>query len=220
MKLAQLVSVAAVLVGLAPLKPLSAQSTSVAEPGDIVRVDGAVTLDGHDFDASVAPTFMKDNSVLRTADGRAEVLLSKGVALRLGQQSSFRMIRRRLGDVRVEMLGGTAFVIAAAVPKEHSVTIACEDAITPSDAGVYRFDAYPAWAAGDGHCRLKVYKGSADVRLATLNVLVKSGQTRNMQSECGDHIPTFPFKIDDADALNESTGAFRSGWVPENRANR
>ena len=43
---------------------------------------------------------------LRTEEGRAEVLLTPGVFLRLGENSSFRMITNRLIDTRLEFLSG------------------------------------------------------------------------------------------------------------------
>ena len=49
---------------------------------------------------------VKENQQLRTEEGRAEVLLTPGVFLRLGENSSFRMITNRLIDTRLELLSG------------------------------------------------------------------------------------------------------------------
>src|ERR1039458_7667041 len=45
---------------------------------------------------------VKENQQLKTEEGRAEVLLTPGVFLRLGENSSFRMITNRLIDTRLE----------------------------------------------------------------------------------------------------------------------
>ncbi len=190
------------------LIPLSAQSWTANESSKIKHVEGAVYLNGHNASESSG---IPDNSVLRTGEGRAEILLTTSVILWLGEESSCRIIVNRLGDIRVEILGGSAFVVAASVPKQLSVTIACEDVITPSDQSVSRFDANPAWAAGHNVCRLKVYRGSADVRLATLNTVVTCGRMMNLSRECADMIPINDFNIDDEDRLDER-GFFRSGW--------
>src|SRR5580698_6658689 len=41
---------------------------------------------------------------LRTADGRAEVLLTPGVFIRLGEKSAIRMLANDLGDTQVALL--------------------------------------------------------------------------------------------------------------------
>ena len=53
---------------------------------------------------------VKEKMVLRTAEGRAEVLLPPGVFLRMGETASFRMISNRLIDTRIELLTGSAVV--------------------------------------------------------------------------------------------------------------
>ena len=49
---------------------------------------------------------IKENQVLRTEEGRAEVLLTPGVFLRAGENTSFRMITNRLIYTRLEFLSG------------------------------------------------------------------------------------------------------------------
>jgi len=46
---------------------------------------------------------IKENQEFRTEDGRAEILLTPGVFLRLGENSSVRMLSTRLTDTRVEV---------------------------------------------------------------------------------------------------------------------
>ena len=85
-----------------------------AHSGVIQVVDGRAYLN----DKAVAPKFgqfpdIKQDQVFRTAEGRAEVLLTPGVFLRMGENSSIRMVstqphryargspeRRRDGGVR------------------------------------------------------------------------------------------------------------------------
>ncbi len=188
---------------------LSAQSSISNQSIKIGHVEGVVYVDGHSASDS---SRIRDNSVLRTDRGRAKISLTKSVVLLLGQESSFRTIINRLGDIRIEMISGSGFV-ATSVPEQLSVTISCEDVVTPSNESVLRFDANPTWAAGHNVCRLKVYRGSADVRLASLNTSVASGRMMDLSRECADMIPINDFNINDADRLNERTGFFRSGWT-------
>jgi hypothetical protein len=111
---------------------------------------------------------VKENQQLKTGEGRAEVLLTPGVFLRLGENSSFRMITNRLIDTRLEFLSGAAIVEAADIGKDNSVTIVYRDAtVHPVKKGVYQLDA-------DGN-ELRVYDGVAEVTAGDQTVEVKEG---------------------------------------------
>src|SRR6185503_4953642 len=104
---------------------------------------------------------------------RAEVLLTPGTVLRLGEATSFKLITNRLIDTRLEMLTGSATVVVMEVAKEASVTIVYKDSeVTFAKAGIYRFDAEPG--------RVKVFKGAADVKTGTTVVNVAQGKALTM----------------------------------------
>jgi len=111
---------------------------------------------------------VKENQQLKTEEGRAEVLLTPGVFLRLGENSSFRMITNRLIDTRLEFLAGAAVVEAEDIAKDNSVTVVYGNAtIHPTKKGVYRFDSGPG--------ELRVYDGLAEVTAGDQTVEVKEG---------------------------------------------
>ena len=111
---------------------------------------------------------VKENQQLKTEEGRAEVLLTPGVFLRLGENSSLRMIANRLIDTRLEFLSGTAIVEAEDIGKDNSVTLAYRDAtIHPLKKGLYRFDSGPS--------ELRVYDGVAEVTAGDRTVEVREG---------------------------------------------
>ncbi len=84
-----------------------AQSITSAHSGTLHYFEGDVSIDGTQVQSKVGRfSEIKEQGVLRTAQGRAEVLLTPGVFLRLGEQSSFKMISNQLSDTRVEMLTG------------------------------------------------------------------------------------------------------------------
>src|SRR5262244_1544627 len=56
---------------------------------------------------------------LRTEHGRAEVLLTPGVFLRIGEDSTIRMLSSKFSDTRIELLGGSA-ILEANEPRADS----------------------------------------------------------------------------------------------------
>jgi FecR protein len=217
MKSMRVSGLAAAVLSFAALEG-RAQPARPAKSGLSLRIEGKVYVDGQSVDQSRSqPTEIRENSLLSTGEGRAELILGPGVTLRLSENSSLRTVSNATGAPRIEILTGSAFIVADGIPKDSRITVVCEDAVTLSNPGAYRFDANPTWASPDKVCRLKTYKGAADVRLATVNVLVKSGETINLSRACQDMIPTNEFDINDADRLDESTHYFRFGWIVGNR---
>ena len=145
-----------------------AQSAVIsARSGLIHYVEGQVYVgsDLVDTKFGVFPE-VKENQILKTEDGRAEVLLTPGVFLRVGENSSFRMITNRLIDTRLDFLSGSAVVEAEDIGKDNSVTLVYKDAtVHPARKGIYRFDA----SAGE----LRVYAGVAEVTAGGQTVEVK-----------------------------------------------
>jgi hypothetical protein len=118
---------------------------------------GKVTLDGADVELKFGNfPRIREGSVLAAEDGRAEVLLSPGVFLRIGENSAIKMVSDRLTDTRLQLLQGSAVVECGELSKGDSVTIAQKAAtITIAKEGLYRVDNEPPL--------VKVYDGEADV---------------------------------------------------------
>src|SRR5437016_9149998 len=124
----------------------SAQSVISAKSGLIHYAEGRVYL-GDQLVENKFGNFpdIKENAQLRTKDGRAEVLLTPGVFLRISENSSFRMVTNRLIDTRLELLTGSAVVEADEVAKDTNVTIVVRQAaVLIAKHGLYRFDMEPA----------------------------------------------------------------------------
>ena len=144
----RLLAGSAVLMGLSGFTAL-AQSVISAKSGLIHYVEGRVLLADQPVESHLG-TFpdIKENAQLRTEEGRAEVLLTPGVVLRVGESSAIRMVTNRLIDTRVEFLSGSALVEAADLPKDNGVTIVYNDyAVRIVKKGLYRFDSEPAQVA-------------------------------------------------------------------------
>jgi hypothetical protein len=170
-----------------------AQRVVSARSGTVNLTEGLVQLDGRKLESSITRyPEVKEGSVLRTEDGRAEVLLTPGVTLRLGDHSSFKMMTNRLIDTRLELLGGSAVVEAGEVGKDTSVTLVVNGAaVSLPKAGIYRFDFDPA--------QLKVFKGEAAVQAGMETTLVGSGRVCPLG---GNAVAVARFQTADTDALD------------------
>src|SRR5260370_23254942 len=80
-----------------------AQSVISAHSGVIHYTEGKVLVNDKAYETKTSEFGdLKENSVLKTEEGRAEMLLTPGVFLRLGENSSVRMTSNRLSDTRGE----------------------------------------------------------------------------------------------------------------------
>src|SRR5581483_11977315 len=88
--------------------------------------------------------------------GKAEVLLSPGVIVRVGDNSELRMVSPELVNPKVELLRGEAMVEVDYKPKEARLDVLERGANTSLlKEGLYRFDADEA--------RIQVIDGKAEV---------------------------------------------------------
>ncbi len=152
----------------------SAQYMISAHAGVVQYVEGRAYLN----DQVVEPKFgqfpdIKENQEFRTEEGRAEILLTPGVFLRLGENSSIRMLSTRLTDAKVEVLSGSAMIECSEVPKESSIQAVYKgNAIRFEKQGLYRIDTEPA--------RFRVYEGEAVVTDASGQLVLKGGKQTNL----------------------------------------
>jgi len=157
--------------------PLYAQPVVSAKSGLVSYVEGKVFVGDQEVQPSLTSfPDVKENMVLHTTEGRAEILLTPGVFLRVGENSSFRMITNRLIDTRLELLTGSAVVEADEVAKDTNLTIVANKAtILIAKHGLYRFDMEPA--------RLKVFDGIASVTTGAQTTPVAAGKMLSLDSE-------------------------------------
>jgi hypothetical protein len=144
-----------------------------AHSGTLHYFEGDVSIDGVQAQSKVGRfTEMKEQQVLRTAQGRAEVLLTPGVFLRVGENTSIKLLDNRLVSTRVELLSGTAMVESddpQLTIKDSPVTMIYKDyQIQMLKHGVIEISSDPAI--------LKVFKGEAVVNTADLRANVKEGR--------------------------------------------
>ncbi len=156
------------LVCLAPVAP--AQTIVSAHSGVVNYFEGSVLVDG----AALEHKFgrfdeIKPGSELRTNEGRAEILLTPGVILRIDENSAIRMVSNKLADTRLELVGGAAMLDSRNAAPGAPVVIAYKNfQMQFARAGHYRLDSQPA--------QLQVAEGEADVLLRDKSVTIKAGQ--------------------------------------------
>jgi FecR protein len=141
-----------------------------------VQVDGvAVTMPAKEKMFSSLPE-VKKGSTLTTTEGRAELLLAPGVALRIGEDSAFKMIDSNLADTKLELLKGVAIVEVLEVVKDSLVTVHVGSAAVQfRKPGMFRLHA-------SEKSELLVYEGHAEVTLAGQRKSVKKGNAVSLEN--------------------------------------
>jgi len=121
--------------------PAAAASNPV--PGALNYVEGQVAIAGQAVTPqSVGSAQIKPNQVLDTGQGRAEVLLTPGVFLRVGDNSAVRLVSPDLANTRVEVLRGQAFVEVTELFKDNNLWVLMDGSSTRLDKqGLYSFNA-------------------------------------------------------------------------------
>jgi len=167
-----------ILTGLAlaalAVAPGFAQSVISAHSGVIHYTEGKILVDDKDLSTKASEfADLKENSVLKTEEGRAEILLTPGVFLRVGEQSAVKMLSNHLSDTRVELLSGEGLVEADEILKDNQVTMVYKNAtVAITKRGLFDFDT--------SLNRLRVYDGEVIVKNPSGQLTAKKGQEVNL----------------------------------------
>ena len=118
-------------------------SPNMAVPGTVNYIEGQVAVNGSDLMKSraMAPAVLQPGQAVDTRDGKAEILLSPGVFVRIARNSGLRMISPDLVDPRVEVTHGELMVEVDQKLKDARVDVVTRglDA-SILKSGLYRFD--------------------------------------------------------------------------------
>jgi len=194
--------VAGLAVGFLVAGSASAQYVISAHSGVIQYVEGTAYLN----DKPVQPRAgefpdIRENQVFRTEQGMAEVLLTPGVFLRLGENSSVKMVSAKLSDTRVEVLGGSAMVECDDLAKDNAIMLLYKgNSIYLTKHGLYRVDAEQGL--------FKVYDGEAIVKAESGQLTLHKGK----QTSLNGVLMAENFDVKDEDALYRWSDR-RSGYL-------
>lgn len=138
-----------------------------ANPGTVNYLQGQVSIDNQRLSATSSGTaVLGPNQSLTTGNGKAEVLLTPGVFLRVGDNSDVKMISPDLANTRVELDRGEAIVEVAEIHPANDISVSEDGSITQlQKTGLYDFDA--------DHAQVRVFKGQATVQDNDQRVKVK-----------------------------------------------
>jgi hypothetical protein len=116
---------ALVLVSLAALcAPAFGQGANHARPGTLNYVEGQASIDGRQVSSrSVGTAEVEAGQHLATGDGKAEILLTPGVFLRLDKDSSVKMVSPDLTHTEVLLDRGRASVEADQLYPQNTILI-------------------------------------------------------------------------------------------------
>ena len=135
------------VVGLAlaivPGALMAAPTGSTAQPGTVNYVEGQVTINGKTLShVQNGSTALAAGQTLSVANGKAEILLTPGSFLRVGNGADVRMVSTDLADPQVEIARGEALVEVNYKPKAERLDVreAGADTLLLKE-GLYRFNA-------------------------------------------------------------------------------
>ena len=145
-----------VLAALLSVPALAAPGT--ATPGTLNFVEGQASIQDQPVTSkSVGQATLEPGQVITTGnDGRAELLLTPGVFLRLGRNSAVKMISPDITNTQVQVEKGRAEVEVAELHKQNDLQVQEANATTRLlKKGLYDFSA--------DQDQVRVFKGQAQV---------------------------------------------------------
>jgi FecR protein len=138
-----------------------------AVPGTLNYVEGQASIGNQTLDAqSIGSTELQTGQSIQTQNGKAEVLLTPGVFLRIGDNSSVKMLSPSLTYTEVDLTRGQAMVEVAEIMPQNDLRVVEDGAATQLlKTGLYGFDANTR--------QVRVFDGQAMVLQGDQQVRVK-----------------------------------------------
>jgi hypothetical protein len=132
-------------------------------------VEGQASIDNQTLQSNdIGSAQLQAGQTLSTANGKAEVLLTPGVFLRVGSNSSVQMISPNLATTEVTVDQGSAMLEVSQIYPQNDIRIN-EDGATAriQKTGLYAFDATQG--------QIRVFDGKTEVLDGDRHVTVKGG---------------------------------------------
>ncbi|MFY9912375.1 MAG: hypothetical protein WAK56_21210 [Candidatus Sulfotelmatobacter sp.] len=140
-----------------------------AVPGTINYVEGQANIGNETLDQkSVGKTTLEDGQTLDVDHGKVEILLTPGVFLRVGDNSSVTILSNGLANTEVRLDRGHAIVEVDDIYKQNDLRVIEGDVVTRMvKPGLYDFNLRQG--------ELRVFDGQAEVQDGDKQVKVKGG---------------------------------------------
>ena len=146
------------LLSLATLSATAfGQTANSASPGTLNYIEGQASIEGRSLSSqSVGNTKLEAGQVLATANGKAEILLTPGIFLRLGNDSTVQMVSTDLTHTEVKLEQGRANVEVDQIYPQNTILVDLKNGQTQLlKNGLYAFDA--------ANATVRVFDGKAAV---------------------------------------------------------
>ena len=178
------------------VRALPAQQVVGTKAGIIHYIEGDVFLDNGRL--QLLPDKypqMQNGQSLSTKQGRAELLLTPNICLRLGENGSLRMERNEFDDTQLALEQGSALVEAVEVIKENRIRLSLSTGVVEiNKKGLYRIDA--------GSSELRVYGGEVEVTCGNRKAIIRSGRMTRLDG----NPKSSKFDVNVADSMHQWAG--------------
>ncbi|HEY4359500.1 MAG TPA: hypothetical protein VGN17_00945 [Bryobacteraceae bacterium] len=146
------------------------------QPGAVNYVEGKASLGSQPLSmSSVGSAQVQAGQTLATQDGKAEMLLTPGVFLRTGPNSSVRMDQPGLANTSLTLVHGRAMVEVAEIHSENNITIRLGGAdVRLTKRGLYDFDA--------DHNQVRVFDGVAEAAVGGKTYHIHGGHQLDLSA--------------------------------------
>ena len=161
----------------APTWGSDTDSRHTATPGTLNYVEGQASMADQALDSkSVGSAELQPGQVLATGNGKAEVLLTPGVYLRMGNNSLVKMVSNSLTNTQVALDQGEAMLEVDQIYPQNNIRISQPGGDTRVvKTGLYDFDA--------ANRQVRVFDGRAEVSSGDREVTVKGGHEVALNTE-------------------------------------
>ena len=161
---------------LAAVLSLPASADNTALPGTLNFIEGQASIQSQPLTTkSVGSADLQTGQTLTTQNGRAEILLTPGVFLRLDNNSTVKMISPSLTNTQIELDHGRAEIEVAELHKQNNIQVRQDDVTTQLvKTGLYGFSADPK--------QIQVFKGEAHVLTGNSTIKVKGGRELDLNN--------------------------------------
>lgn len=189
--------------------------TISARPGVVNYIEGNAALNGHEVSATkLKSTFLNANDVLSTDIGKAEVLLTPGVFLRIGDNTQIRMISPSLTDIQVQLERGEAMIEVDDLVKDNHINMLNHGgSVSILKTGLYRFatDPAPVAAVIDGKAEVTVGDGRKELSKGHQVVLVPELKAEKFDKKKEDDLYAWSNVRSEYDAASSYQAAKNAG---------
>jgi len=133
------------------------QNANSASPGTLNYIEGQASIEGHSLSSqSVGNTTLQAGQVLATATGKAEILLTPGIFVRLGDNTTVQMVSPNLTHTEIRLEQGRANVEVDQIHPQNTILVDLKSGQTQLlKNGLYSFDA--------NNSTVRVFDGKAAV---------------------------------------------------------